>query len=149
MGTFLKSQTDIVHSIMDYRVVAILLTLGLTAASCPSGRWGETACNNICGHCTESTCNSVTGVCNTCEQGWRGSLCDQAICDEASCENLGGHCVAPDICACPSADVNTVAKVIEDEHNINGEGVRIVCDNLKVSGIRGALVGFAILTASL
>merc|ERR1719232_1230929 len=112
-----------------------ILSLGATLAedSCAKGRWGP-------------NCNAVTGACELgCSSGWSGVKCDVASCPEDTCEDRGGHCVAPNVCACPSSEVNTVASVSISK---SGE-YSVTCDNLKISGSRGAGVGFLILTASI
>ena len=114
--------------------------------SCPAQRWGP-SCNAVCGNCAaQAVCNSLTGACPFgCSEGWSGPNCDQAECEAATCEEVGGKCIAPNVCACPASEINTVAQYSYDK-----DGQQTVwCDNLKKSGVKGAVVGFAVLTVSI
>merc|ERR1712080_35643 len=138
--TFIKLITS--HTM---KFLPLLSLISLTTA-CTTGRWGS-QCNNICGACSDNSgCNVDTGACPTklCETGWSGDNCDVAFCDKSGCEDRGGHCIAPNVCSCPINTPNTVVSVNEVD------GKRIVsCDNLKISGSKGALVALIILTASI
>lgn len=124
----------------------LVALLALTASACDHGKWGEN-CENYCGSCAaNSACEQTTGVCSLgCANGWNGDKCDSPVCEPSTCEEVGGHCVAPNVCACPSSETSIVA-----QYNINAEGeYEVVCDNLRYSGLRGAIVGFAVLTGSI
>jgi hypothetical protein len=124
----------------------LLALLALTASACDHGKWGAN-CENFCGNwAANSQCNESTGVCElNCANGWSGLKCDNPSCEEATCEAVGGHCVAPNVCACPSSETSIVAQY---KTNKNGE-TEVWCDNLRISGLRGAAVGLVVLTSSI
>ena len=134
---------------------ASLLALGASTVAateditCPSGRWGAN-CQSYCGACASNhDCNALTGACELamCDQGWMGPLCNEPVCEPSTCEDKGGHCIAPNVCACPSSEVNTVASIKINQKNPSD--YEVTCDNLKQSGMKGAGVGFLVLTASI
>ena len=123
----------------------------LSSLCTESGRWGHN-CANICAPgCIGNTCDAETGICENrgCLPGWFGDKCNQAECEKSTCEDLGGSCIAPDICQCPANEQNIVASVAEDINNINNYQVKVTCDNLKRSGMKGAGIAMVVLSACL
>ena len=128
------------------------LLFGTAYSTCTeSGRWGDN-CDNVCSPgCQEASCDGTSGICSKpgCLPGWSGLQCNAAECERSTCQDMGGSCIAPDICQCPSQEANIVASVKEDESNVNGYGVVVSCDNLKRSGMKGAGIALVTLSACL
>ena len=134
-----------------YLIAAFCVLFGSAHSCSVEGRWGEN-CANICSPgCQNGLCDGDSGICAKpgCLPGWSGLQCNIAECEQSTCQDLGGHCIAPDVCQCPAEEANIVASVQEDANNVNGYGVIVTCDNLKRSGMKGAGIAFAVLTASL
>merc|ERR1712127_123379 len=137
MGTSNKSPhsptlKNIMAKTRTYILISCLL-FGTAYSTCTeSGRWGDN-CDNVCSPgCQEALCDGTSGICSKpgCLRGWSGLQCNAAECERSHCQDLGGSCIAPDICQCPSQEANIVASVQEDEGNVNGYGVIVSCDNL-------------------